>query len=171
MPFLKLIPFYRKKSLARWCGLRVDVGSKSAKIALVYWIRGKEDRGKRGRGRRKAVIVGGEVPCSWTWSGKRRDRGDPGFEKDKGRDRGGEKCRVRGRRKAVDVFVLKPHKTAAVQSSMFKVQVCDSENSVIVFVIGRPPVGGTSTFREFSKRRNEIRNDQITVTLRYTVGL
>src|SRR4030095_5122899 len=60
--------------------LRVDVRSKSAKIGLVYWIRGEEDRGKRGRNRRKAVIVGGEVPCSWgrevpcSWSAKGRGR-------------------------------------------------------------------------------------------------
>ena len=49
----------------------------------VYWIRGKEDSEKRGRDRKKdvivirdlgilvsrrikAVIVGGEVPCSWS---------------------------------------------------------------------------------------------------------
>jgi hypothetical protein len=38
--------------------LWVDVGSRSAKIGLVYWIRGKEDRGKRGRDRKKDVIVG-----------------------------------------------------------------------------------------------------------------
>jgi hypothetical protein len=37
--------------------LRVDVRSKSAKIGLVYWIRGEEDRGKRGRGGKKDVDV------------------------------------------------------------------------------------------------------------------
>jgi len=37
--------------------LWVDVGSKRPNLAVLYWIRGKEDRGKRGRGRKKDVIV------------------------------------------------------------------------------------------------------------------
>jgi len=52
--------------------LWVDAGSKSAKSGLLYWIRGKEDRGKRDRYRRKAVNVGEK--CRVRGSEKCRDR-------------------------------------------------------------------------------------------------
>jgi hypothetical protein len=62
----------------------------------------------------------------------------------KNRDRGGsERVRVRDRRKAV--IVVKPHKTCG--GSKFNVPGSREEQ----------PAGGTSTFREFPKRRNDRR--------------
>jgi hypothetical protein len=39
-------------------------GLNRPKVAIVYWIWGKEDN----RLRKNAVNVIGEKPCSWTWS-------------------------------------------------------------------------------------------------------